>query len=339
MRSCECSRRRRTRRERAVRDARRAPPRSTGFVRKSAQPAFMACTASRTSSCPVTATASRSGSRRLASRTSAMPSSPGITMSVRRRSKCSSPSSGERLLGGGGGARGVPGVGEHVAEQLLEEPLVVDDEDPAGRHARGPSRPSKTRSAGPRIVTRAQVLADGDLERAAREPHLDGRRRPATAPARNEATAAAHAPVPQASVSPAPRSQTTRSMPAGPGRAKPDVHAARDGALDRRPDRARALAGGRVEQDRVRVAHRDADRAAASRRRRGSPPRPRRAPAPSRPRRLDARRRRRGGRCSAFGPESVSMTSSPERPRVSARWRATQRTPFPHIAATEPSEL
>ncbi len=60
MRSCECSRRSRTRW--STRPATSASsPRSTGLVRKSAQPAFMAWTASRTSSWPVTATASSSG--------------------------------------------------------------------------------------------------------------------------------------------------------------------------------------------------------------------------------------------------------------------------------------
>src|SRR6266511_3906117 len=42
-----------------------------------------------------------------------------------------------------------------------------------------------------------------------------------TSPRRTAATVAAQAPVPQASVRPAPRSQTTSSMPRGPGRAKP----------------------------------------------------------------------------------------------------------------------
>jgi hypothetical protein len=55
-------------------------------VRKSEQPAFIDSTASFTSSRPVTATTSRSGSRRLASRISPRPSRPGITMSVRSRS-------------------------------------------------------------------------------------------------------------------------------------------------------------------------------------------------------------------------------------------------------------
>ena len=75
-----------------------------GFMRKSAQPAFIACTASRTSSRPVTATASRSGARRLASRTSATPSMPGITMSVTNGSGLARRGA-QRLVGGGCGAR------------------------------------------------------------------------------------------------------------------------------------------------------------------------------------------------------------------------------------------
>ncbi len=46
-------------------------------------------------------------------------------------------------------------------------------------------------------------------------------------------------------------------------------------------------------------------------------------------------------RCTVqpLGPESVSMTNAPSSPRDSARWRATQRIPLPHMAATEPSGL
>ena len=83
------------------------------------------------------------------------------------------------------------------------------------------------------------------------------------------------------------------------------------GPTARRP-RARRL----VEEDRVRVAHRDRGRRGASRRRPRSPASPSSARRPH----LDGDRprpRRRAAAvhaCSAFGPESVSMTRSPVEP-------------------------
>ena len=104
-----------------------------------------------------------------------------------------------------------------------------------------------------------EVGRDGDLERTAREPDLHrragaGRRRagpPRRSPRRR--------PVPQASVSPAPRSQTTRSMPPGPGRAKPTFTPPGTARSIRGPTAAARARGRLVEEDRVRVAHRDAD--------------------------------------------------------------------------------
>ena len=101
-----------------------------------------------------------------------------------------------------------------------------------------------------------QVVADGDLQVAARAgARSRGSRGP---PSRTPATAAAHAPVPQARVSPTPRSHTRIVSSDGPSaRTNSTLVRSREA---RRPPRSPGpgphdVVGRRVLDDRVRVAH------------------------------------------------------------------------------------
>ena len=119
---------------------------STGFSMKSSAPALMAATAIGTSAWPEIRTTGRVMLRRGSSRTSSMPSMPGMRTSATMQPVLAAASLARKASCGLEDVDAMAKHAQHLAQRLAHGLLIVDDENGRHGHVRSPASPRAARS-------------------------------------------------------------------------------------------------------------------------------------------------------------------------------------------------